>query len=190
LAEKMACIIQQSCRQNDIVARWGGDEFGIILPNTDKATANTIRDRIRAACNSLQGRGLLLSISMGVVTKTDEATSLSLVLKEAEDLMCQAKLIEGRKVREAITESLGKILQANDYEMEGHIERLQTLLLMRNALPCENMWKLVIALPKHPANLPILPILFYITMNGGMGRVIRRGLRERRFRCCHALLPL
>lgn len=124
---KIALIIQQYCRQNDIVARWGGDEFAIIMPNTDRETAGAVRDKISAVCGSFQETDLLLGLSLGVATKTDEETSLSAVLKQAEDMMYQVKLIEGRKARGAIAENLGRVLQQNDLEMNGHIERLQTL---------------------------------------------------------------
>ncbi|MDD3023818.1 MAG: diguanylate cyclase [Syntrophomonadaceae bacterium] len=124
---RMALIIQQSCRQNDIIARWGGDEFAIILPNTDNETAQNVADKINAACKSNQETDVFLNISLGVATKTNNEADLSMVFKEAEELMYEIKLIEGKKARWAIAEILGKLLQKKGYETKEHIERLQSL---------------------------------------------------------------
>lgn len=125
--KKMALIIQQSCRQSDISARWGGDEFAIILPKTDHETALEIARRIELACKSMQETDILLSISLGVATKNDREEDLSKVLREAEESMYEIKLVEGKKARWAIAETLGKLLQKKDYETKGHIERLESL---------------------------------------------------------------
>ncbi|MEA4847878.1 MAG: diguanylate cyclase [Clostridiaceae bacterium] len=125
--KRMAVIIQQTCRQNDIIARWGGDEFAVILPNTDKETAFDIVHKIGAACKSNQAADISLSISLGAATKNDSETDLSKVLKEAEELMYENKLIEGKRARRAIVESLSDLLQKKGYETKEHIERLIAL---------------------------------------------------------------
>jgi len=45
----LASLLQNNTRPNDIVARQGGEEFEILLPNSDKQTALTIAERIRSA---------------------------------------------------------------------------------------------------------------------------------------------
>lgn len=124
---RMALILRQTCRQEDIIARWGGDEFAIIFRNTDKKTALRIADKIKEACKSDRETDILLSISLGVATKTDDGTDLSGVLKEAEERMYGNKLMEGKKAREAIAGTLEEQLQKKDYETREHIERLKFL---------------------------------------------------------------
>jgi diguanylate cyclase (GGDEF)-like protein/PAS domain S-box-containing protein len=46
LLKKMAAILKDSCRDNDLIARWGGDEFVILLPETDGESVKKIVSRI------------------------------------------------------------------------------------------------------------------------------------------------
>ena len=47
LLQKAAVAIQSACRTDDIVARWGGDEFVILLPKTKTEEAEEIVKRIK-----------------------------------------------------------------------------------------------------------------------------------------------
>jgi diguanylate cyclase (GGDEF)-like protein len=47
ILRQFACILQNNIRRNDIIARWGGEEFAIILPRTDAEEAFIIANRIR-----------------------------------------------------------------------------------------------------------------------------------------------
>lgn len=53
LLKKVAEAIKSACRADDIVARWGGDEFIILLPKTKKEEAKTIVERIKNICSNI-----------------------------------------------------------------------------------------------------------------------------------------
>jgi diguanylate cyclase (GGDEF)-like protein len=85
-------IIQSVVRKSDVVARIGGDEFGIILPGTDESTAEKIAEIIQDMFNNRnQGRDLTYSISLGTATKIDPKTDIAAVLKQADDNMYKNK---------------------------------------------------------------------------------------------------
>lgn len=89
-------VIRTSARETDIVARFGGDEFAIVLPDTGGSGAVAVGERIRARIaehSFLAGDGVNhhLTASVGVATLPDVALSPDGLLQAADAAMYQVK---------------------------------------------------------------------------------------------------
>ncbi len=119
--------VRNSCREEDIIARWGGDEFVIMLPQTEARDAQLICKRIAEGCRGAFVEEVPISIALGVATKISETTSLKETLQGAENEMYRQKLTESRSTKNAVLTSLLNTLAEKSYETEEHIRGMQTI---------------------------------------------------------------
>jgi diguanylate cyclase (GGDEF)-like protein/PAS domain S-box-containing protein len=93
--KKVGMILKRNTRASDVAARWGGDEFLLLAPDTDTEGARVIGERIRAQVHScrlkLSGEETPISISVGVTTYPVNASSVSELIKGADEAMYNAK---------------------------------------------------------------------------------------------------
>jgi diguanylate cyclase (GGDEF)-like protein len=101
---EMAAVILSSIRDTDAVARYGGDEFVIVLPDTGTELAGTVAERIRSKILRHQftgGRRLQLSLtaSFGVAAFPKHASSPQQLIACADTAMYEAKAANKNCVR-------------------------------------------------------------------------------------------
>lgn len=92
----LAKVINSCCRSEDIVCRFGGEEFVVFLPNTSVVTAECVAERIRSVIEgTVFPNNLRVTISAGVATQDSPLGGIDFLLKNADDALYQAKR-EGR----------------------------------------------------------------------------------------------
>lgn len=130
LLMESANVIKKALRQGDMVARIGGDEFAILLPQSDSKTVELICSRIRKAIKAYNTNdaGLILSISMGIAVANMAPVNMDSLFKEADDNMYREKLLRRQSTSSVIVNTLMKALGARDFITQGHADRLQKLV--------------------------------------------------------------
>jgi len=87
--KEISDLIHQSLRTSDSLARFGGDEFLVLLPETKLTVGEKISTRI---IESIQKKSSsLLSVSIGIAALEDETDSLQAILNRADQALYQAK---------------------------------------------------------------------------------------------------
>ncbi len=92
---ELAEICRNSLREDDIVARFGGEEFVIFLNDTDTRSAQHVAERLRqnieqAEIKTDEGETISVTVSIGVVS-SEKTASLELLLRQVDDAMYLAK---------------------------------------------------------------------------------------------------
>ncbi len=92
LIKSAAKILKSSCRRSDILARWGGDEFIILLPKTSDDIVTKTMERIYEVFKgkSLNNIGPI-SISLGCATKYKREQDIEKVIEAADNNMYKNK---------------------------------------------------------------------------------------------------
>ncbi len=127
LLRKSAEILKQATRSEDILARWGGDEFIILLPNTNDESVHMIMDRINRKFGtelSVSKRGISPSISLGFGVKELEGTEIDEVISIAEKNMYKQKMLSKESVYSGAVTSMKTVLFEKSNETEEHTNRL------------------------------------------------------------------
>lgn len=107
LLRSCAAVLETGLTANDTVYRWGGDEFVVLLKNTERGEVKSRVRQIAKACENWQeGQLIRLSVAMGTAVKAVSGQSIGDALEDAEEAMYAAKLEDAKRVRREMLASL------------------------------------------------------------------------------------
>lgn len=91
ILKQLAKVLQTACRKSDIVARWGGEEFLIVLYNSDMIQTQRFCERLHEKIPKVSIEHQSITISIGA-TQSDSAENLiDEIIKQADIALYQAK---------------------------------------------------------------------------------------------------
>ena len=94
----MAKLFKSNLRDVDVPVRYGGEEFAVILPGTDKGAATTVAEKLRRlvaeiplTAEGFSGTNRRVTISLGVATHPQDAANEELLIRLAAEALYEAK---------------------------------------------------------------------------------------------------
>jgi len=152
---KLAKCMKNNERATDVLARYGGDEFVVLMPETKSKDAFTLLDRLRAKVQEIKiAKDIPMTISCGIAEwQPDRTDSASELIRRADLALYEAKS-SGRNCVRVCDETMSKHLKAGEIE-EEEIKKLKMRIAglseQSEKMFLQSIWGLVQALEAKDA---------------------------------------
>jgi len=117
--------IKEHFREDEVVARYGGDEFAVILNKVDKASVEMILKRLQSQESTLKVNGIHMSIAFGAAVKESADEPIQDILKLSEDRMYQKKLLMNENYHQNVIKGILSTLHEKHPREEQHVKRVR-----------------------------------------------------------------
>lgn len=174
LVQLAACMKRQK-RTPDVLTRYGGDEFVILLPETKTEDAVTLMERLRRKTHEIKlGADVSITVSCGIAQSKSDDTNLARDIMRRADIALYEAKSAGRNCVKVWDKTMSKPTDASDLEVE-RIKKLQRRIAglseQAEAMFVQSIWGLVQALEakdsyakKHSENVTYYCVAIAETM--------------------------
>jgi diguanylate cyclase (GGDEF)-like protein len=91
----VADVCRSTKRDSDVLARIGGEEFALLLPETNEAAAliaaERLLDHVQKCCPIIGPETLAVTVSVGIASANSSMSGIATLLKRADDALYEAK---------------------------------------------------------------------------------------------------
>lgn len=129
LLREVSKVIKGLCEAGDVISRWGGDEFVILIRDNDNGYVSDLVNKIRDAVGQILAIHFKISMALGYAEKDKNNMGSEFVMSLAEKRMYRNKLVENNSARNATITSLLRTLHEKHSETEEHTMRIKNLSL-------------------------------------------------------------
>lgn len=124
LLKAVARICKDVTRQGDSIYRTGGDEFVLLLPNSDRSQAKALKDRIVSMASKTTIDSLTVSLAIGYSVMKSEEEKFDEVFAEADNNMYRNKLKYGKHMKKKTIDKLLTKLNRKNSEASIHTKEV------------------------------------------------------------------
>lgn len=124
---KVAAKLKSLLSAKDILGRWSGDEFIILLPESDEQKIAELREAVDLFCTSTAEDEIPVSLGFGSAVKDELNENIYQVINQADRNMNQDKLTKSRSSKNKFVKNLINTLGAKSNETKEHALRMTSL---------------------------------------------------------------